>query len=103
MSALPPKADIGTQSWNVRFVPKADIRRLFDHLVGEQQYRGWHFEAKLLRDLEIDGQQELGWAQDREVFGFGAREYIPGVDTHLTIGFCKPRPVRDECVGSVGV
>src|SRR5215469_1441208 len=27
MSALPPKADIATQSWNVRFVPKADIRR----------------------------------------------------------------------------
>src|SRR5262249_54848675 len=27
MSALPPKADIGTQSLNVRFVPKADIRR----------------------------------------------------------------------------
>ena len=25
MSALPPKADIGTQPWNVRFVPKADI------------------------------------------------------------------------------
>jgi hypothetical protein len=25
MSALPPKADIGTQSWNVRIVPKADI------------------------------------------------------------------------------
>jgi hypothetical protein len=25
MSALPPKADIGTQSWNVRFVPEADI------------------------------------------------------------------------------
>src|SRR5262249_58019144 len=24
-SALPPKADIGTQSWNVRFVPIADI------------------------------------------------------------------------------
>ena len=27
MSALPPKADIGTQSWNVRFVPKADTPR----------------------------------------------------------------------------
>ena len=27
MSALPPKADIGAQSWNVRFVPKADILR----------------------------------------------------------------------------
>ena len=28
MSALPPKADIVTQCRNVRFVPKADIRRL---------------------------------------------------------------------------
>jgi len=28
MSALPPKADIGTQSCDVRFVPKADIGRL---------------------------------------------------------------------------
>src|SRR5215467_7158657 len=28
MSALPPKADIGTRSWNVRFVPKADIQPL---------------------------------------------------------------------------
>jgi len=27
MSALPPKADIGTQSWNVRFVPEADERQ----------------------------------------------------------------------------
>jgi hypothetical protein len=26
MSALPPKADIETQSRDVRFVPKADIR-----------------------------------------------------------------------------
>ena len=25
MSALPPKADIGTQWWNVRFVPIADV------------------------------------------------------------------------------
>jgi hypothetical protein len=25
MSALPPKADIGTQSWNVRFVPKRTL------------------------------------------------------------------------------
>jgi len=38
MSALPPKADIGTQSPNVRFVAKADIcnaanSALFDHPV----------------------------------------------------------------------
>ena len=34
MSALPPKADIGTQSRNVCFVPKADIRILFEQLIG---------------------------------------------------------------------
>jgi hypothetical protein len=34
MSALPPKADIAKRSWDVRFVPKADISHLFDHLVG---------------------------------------------------------------------
>jgi hypothetical protein len=33
MSALPPKADIGTQSWNVRFVPKADIDRRYSMTV----------------------------------------------------------------------
>ena len=34
MSALPPKADIGTQSWNVRFVPKADIAMVTRSPVG---------------------------------------------------------------------
>jgi hypothetical protein len=51
MSALPPKADIGTQSRNVRFVPKADIcsaanSSLFDHLVGTGDYRRWYREAE---------------------------------------------------------
>jgi hypothetical protein len=41
MSALPPKADIEAQSHDVRFVPKADISRLLDHLVGEQLHRVW--------------------------------------------------------------
>ena len=42
MSALPPKADIGTQTRDVRFVPQADILRrtkivpFVDHLVGAQ-------------------------------------------------------------------
>jgi hypothetical protein len=34
MSALPPKADIGTQPRDVRFVPKADI-----HLVSAARER----------------------------------------------------------------
>ena len=39
MSALPPKADIGTQSRDVRFVPKADIagvRRQPVSVLGDQ-------------------------------------------------------------------
>jgi len=45
MSALPPKADIGTQPPDVRFVPKADILHcgkemsLFDHLIGLAKQR----------------------------------------------------------------
>src|SRR5215472_10135508 len=38
MSALPPKADMAYQGWNVRFVPKGDScggsKKLFDDLVG---------------------------------------------------------------------
>jgi hypothetical protein len=37
MSALPPKADIAEGVWQVRFVPKADIARLFDHLIGTSE------------------------------------------------------------------
>jgi hypothetical protein len=42
MSALPPKADIGTQSRNVRFVPQPDScsaanTSSFDHLVGARE------------------------------------------------------------------
>ena len=41
MSALAPKADVGTQPRDVRFVPKADIRAAsFDHLVGDRKQIG---------------------------------------------------------------
>src|SRR5262249_20413502 len=52
MSALPPKADIGTQWSNVRFVPKADIRYLSNQLQGrisqarEAWDRGLHSIAR---------------------------------------------------------
>jgi hypothetical protein len=36
MSALSPKADIVQHGGNVCFVPKADMERLFDHLVGDR-------------------------------------------------------------------
>jgi hypothetical protein len=37
MSALAPKADIRRHEYDVRFVPKADIASLFDHLVGREE------------------------------------------------------------------
>ena len=41
MSALPPKADMRSATWDVRFVPKADISRLFDHRVGPGEQLRW--------------------------------------------------------------
>jgi len=44
MSALPPKADIGTQSRDVRFVPKADIGGCFGSALSGDSLLG-HFSA----------------------------------------------------------
>jgi hypothetical protein len=54
MSALPPKADIAKRRWDVRFVPKADIRRLFDYLVGTGQYRRRNGNTERFSRFEID-------------------------------------------------
>jgi len=42
MSALPPRADIGVQSRNVRFVPKADMNAVRTRLID--------FESRCLDD-----------------------------------------------------
>jgi hypothetical protein len=55
MSALPPKADIAGRQLDVRFVPKADICAiLFDHLVGDREQPGRHFDAKRARSLQVE-------------------------------------------------
>ena len=56
MSALPPKADMGGATRDVRFVPIADIANLFDQLVGASEERFRHCEAKGFGSLEIDHQ-----------------------------------------------
>src|SRR6516162_584339 len=68
MSALPPKADIGTQSWKVRFVPKADVN-LLDDLVGAGDQRRRNGEAESCRCLEIDDKFDLRRLLYRQVCG----------------------------------
>ena len=54
MSALPPKADIGTQPRDVRFVPEADIAHLFDHPISATKHRERNGKSKRFCGLEID-------------------------------------------------
>ena len=51
MSALPPIADMCSATRYVRFVPKADIGTLFDHLVRTRLHRRRHVEAERLGRL----------------------------------------------------
>src|SRR6516165_2248885 len=74
MSALPPKADIGTQSRNVCFVPKADkVHRskmgLFDYLVSDAEQSRREAEAECLGGFEVDHQLEFSWLQNWQIGG----------------------------------
>ena len=60
MSALPPKADMCSATRHVRFVPKADINNLFDHLIRTRLHRRRHVDAERLGRREIDDKLELG-------------------------------------------
>ena len=56
MSALPPKADIGIQSRNVRFVPKADsCTATINASLGEvlTSFRQWLWGPKGLRNVTL--------------------------------------------------
>jgi len=56
-----PEADIGTQSWNVRFVPKAHFANSFDCPIGERQKVGWNFTPYRFGRLEVEHQFERSW------------------------------------------
>src|SRR5262249_53184811 len=62
------KADIGTQSRNVRFVPKADVN-LLDDLVGAGDQRRRNGEAESCRCREIDDKFDLHRLLYRQVRG----------------------------------
>ena len=46
---------------HVRYIPKADIARLFDHLVGTREQRGRNREAERLGGLKVDHEFKSGW------------------------------------------
>src|SRR5262249_47663240 len=94
MSAIPPKADITQRGWNVRFVPKADIRHLLDHLVGCDQQPRRNGEVDRLRRSKVDGRSELGGGLYWEIGGFVAAQ-----DT-VDIGRRQPEIV--VLVGPIG-
>src|SRR5262252_6954033 len=75
MSALSPKADIGTQTRNVRFVPKADISSVRRHRTADA------LEVELTHEFDGDGfidrQHDTGANQDLSWLGFVAK---PGSD-----------------------
>src|SRR5215472_18522485 len=100
MSALPPKADIGTQSRNVRFVPKADIcsaakERLFDHFVGDGEHAWRNGETECLRGFQVDHQIELSRLHHRQIGGLLALENPSGKNSSLPAHIGKADAVTD--------
>src|SRR6516225_11260218 len=94
MSALPPKAGIGTQPLNVRFVPKADSctaanSALFNHLIGGHLHDQRHGKTKPLGGLEIDHELEFGGLYDRQIARLLALEDPTRVHTNLAISICN--------------
>jgi len=67
MPALPLKADMCSALGYVRFGPRADIRFLFDHVVGLRKQRWWDRYAERLGRLEIDHQFVLGRCLHRKI------------------------------------
>src|SRR5215469_2951189 len=99
MSALPPQADIAESDWHVRFVPKADISPLFDHLVSTGEQRGWDGQAKRLSGLEIDHHLEGRRLHDRHVCWPLALEDAAGVHAELVIPGGYAGPVAHQAAG----
>src|SRR5215469_8322870 len=98
MSALPPIADIGTQSCDVCFVPKADSCTattgcLFDHLVGEREHIVGDFYAKRFCGVEIENKRKLGRLFDWQVGRFGTFQYLVNVASGAPIQVRIFRPI----------
>ena len=100
MSALPPIADIGTQSWNVRFVPKdicgAANCTLFDHLIGTSLQRLWHGQTECFGGLEINGEFVLVGSLNRKIGRLLASKNAIDIIRRLTKLVNPIRPIRNK-------
>src|SRR6516165_1235682 len=97
MSALPPKADIGTRSRNVCFVPKADIRfHLVDYIVGAGEQCRRHNETQGLSRLEIDDEIEFRWLQDRKISRLLALQDTGDIPANLVVRVGDARSITDQ-------
>jgi hypothetical protein len=67
MSASPPKADMRAATRDVRFGPKADIRSLFDQLIGAADERIGDSDAERLGGLKVDDQLDFRGLDDRQI------------------------------------
>jgi hypothetical protein len=61
------------------------VKKLFDHLVGEQLHRVGHGETERGGGLQVDHQLELGRLQDRQIGWLGALEDAANIDASLVI------------------
>ena len=100
MSALPPKADIGSQPRDVRFVPKADICAaaifsLFDHLAGFDEQRRWHRQSECLRCLQIDQEIEFARLHNWQVGGLFAFEDAADIGSGVLVALGDVGPITD--------
>jgi len=83
MSALPLKADIGTQSRNVRFVPKADIGRC-----------GWRRVSTAYSVAQCDVSRRTTNVDDRGEVSESAGVVKPRV--HLAVRLPRPHMTHDD-------
>jgi hypothetical protein len=64
---------------------RTPVKKLFDHLVGEQLHRVGHGETERGGGLQVDHQLELGRLQDRQIGWLGALEDAANIDASLVI------------------
>ena len=67
-----------------RFVPKATLRSLLDHLIGASNHVRRYLEVEGLGGLKVDDEFEFGCLQNRQFSRLGTLENFTNIDATLT-------------------